>query len=295
MSYTKSGLPIDMVQSEYPNIQEITPSIEKLATGFRFVEGPVWISEQKKLIFSDIPGNALYAWTQIEGISMLRENSYLANGNTLDPVGDLVTCEHATSRVTRTNLSTGRYSVVVDSYQGKALNSPNDIVAKSNGSLYFTDPIPGRQPRVGIPRAPELSFRGVYLYDDKTAFLYLLDDSLTTPNGLCFSADESQLFVNDSATGEIWLYDLDAKGMLKNKTLWGRVAGDGLGCADGMKLHPNGQLFCTGPGGIYQFAADGKLICRMKMPEVAANIVFADAGKTLYVTATTSIYRITLT
>ena len=270
------------------------PEIERLATGFRFVEGPVWIAEEQRLLFSDIPGNAIYSWSKSGGISLLKPNSYLANGNALDPYGNLITCEHGTSRVTATDLKTGRYTVLADSYAGKALNSPNDVVARSDGSLYFTDPLPGRQPRVGIPRAPELSFQGIYRYDDRSACLYLLDDTFSFPNGLCFSADESQLFVNDSADGTITRFSVDERGMLRDKELWGRVSGDGAGCVDGMKYHPGGYIFCTGPGGIYLMSPGGEQLGRMKMPEVAANLVFNEDFTEIYITATSSLYRITL-
>ena len=296
MDYTKNEifLEIDMNLSEAKTLLGKVPKLERIASGFRFLEGPVWLEDEKRLIFGDISGNALYSWTESAGVSLFRENSYLANGNALTPSGELISCEHATSRVTRTNLSTGSYSIVVNSYQGKALNSPNDVIVKSDGSIYFTDPLPGRQPRVGIPRPPELSFKGIYKFDDKTAFLYLLDDTFLIPNGLCFSCDETQLFVNDSANGNILVFDVDPKGFLANKRIWGQVNGDGLGCADGMKYHPDGYIFCTGPGGIYLLSPEGKIHSRMKMPEVAANLVFADDYKTLYVTATSSLYRITL-
>ncbi len=270
------------------------PKIEKLVGGFRFVEGPVWIAEEKRLIFSDIPGNAIYSWQEEAGLSMLKPNSYLANGNTLDPYGNLISCEHGTSRITATDLKTGRYSILADSFDGKSLNSPNDVVARSDGSMYFTDPIPGRQPRVGIPRTPELPFCGIYRYDDKTAYLYLLDDTFTTPNGLCFSDDEKRLYVNDSADGSISVFDVDEKGMLKNRIRWSCVQGDGPGCADGMKFHPSGHIFCTGPGGIYLLNPGGNIVCRLKMPEVAANLTFNEDYSAIYVTATSSIYRIRL-
>ncbi len=294
MKEKSSVIEMDMIHPDCYKIMSREPRLELLETGFRFLEGPVWIEEEQSLIFSDIPGNALYGWTEADGITLLKPNSYLANGNTLDPYGNLISCEHGTSRVTVTDLKTGRYSVLADSYEGKALNSPNDVVARSDGSIYFTDPLPGRQPRVGIPRAPELSFKGIYRYDDKAAFLYLLDDTFTTPNGLCFSSDESKLYVNDSTYGTIMVFDVDSKGMLSNRRVWGSVNGDGPGCADGMKYHPDHHIFCTGPGGIYLLNPEGAILCRMKMPEVAANMTFNADYSTLYVTATTSIYRITL-
>lgn len=269
-------------------------TIEKLAGGFRFLEGPVWLEGQKRLIFSDIPGNALYSWSAQAGVTLMRPNSYMANGNTLDTYGNLITCEHATSRVTSTDLITGRYTVLASRYQGAELNSPNDVIGRSDGSIYFTDPIPGRQARVGVPRAPGLPFRGIYRYDDKSAYLQLLDDSFETPNGLCFSSDESRLYVNDSADGKIWVFEVNERGLLEHKRHLATVTGEGPGCADGMKYHPSGILFCTGPGGIYLVDAEGNLLARLRMPEVAANLTFDETHEELYVTATSSIYRIRL-
>lgn len=282
-----------LCQKPIPLIGEQT-TIEMLAGGFRFVEGPVWIENEKRLIFSDIPGNALYSWDEEVGVGLMRPNSYMANGNTLDVYGNLITCEHATSRVTATDLSTGRYTVLASRYQGAELNSPNDVIGRSDGSIYFTDPMPGRQARVGVPRAPGLPFQGIFRYDDKTACLQLLDDSFVTPNGLCFSSDESLLYVNDSADGKIWVFDVNERGLPEHKRHLATVTGDGPGCADGMKYHRKGILFCTGPGGIYLVDTDRSVLCRIRMPEVVANLTFDEAHEVLYVTATSSIYRITL-
>ncbi|MCF7942022.1 MAG: SMP-30/gluconolactonase/LRE family protein [Spirochaetia bacterium] len=268
-------------------------SIEQVASGFRFLEGPVWIEEDQTLVFSDIPGNALYTWNAEAGVTMLRQNSYLANGNALDREGHLITCEHATSRVTMTDLGSGAYSVLCDSYDSKALNSPNDVVVSTDGSIYFTDPLPGRQARVGIPRAAELSFQGIYRYDP-SGTIQLLDDSFTLPNGLCFSTDERQLFVNDSATGALMVFDVDAAGTLSGRRHFSTLAGTGNGCADGMKIHRSGYLFCTGPGGIHILDHAGERVCLIRTPEVAANLTFNEEQTQLYVAATTSIYRITL-
>ncbi len=284
----------DLTQKKFFEIFSKDIKIECLETGFRFVEGPVWFNETQTLLFSDIPGNALYLWNEKEGLKLFRQNSYLANGNTLDMQGKLLTCEHGTSRLTRTDLSTGSYSVLASHFEGRELNSPNDVVCKSDGNIYFTDPIPGRQPRVGIPRPVGQPFRGVFRYDDKTASLMLLDDKLTTPNGLCFSEDEENLFVNDSATGEIFKYTLNERGLLINKKLWARISADGEGCADGMKIMPNGFILCSGPGGVFLFDNNGYLMGRIKFPEVVANFTFANNYSELYLTATSSIYRICL-
>lgn len=290
----KETVTIDYLKGTSLPLMRREPEIEQIVSGFRFVEGPVWLAADQALIFSDIPGNALYRWSRAEGITMLKPNSYLANGNALDPYGNLITCEHGTSRVTATDLRSGRYTVLADSYGGRELNSPNDVVAKSDGSLYFTDPLPGRQPRVGIPRAPGQPYQGIYRYDDRSSFLYLLDDSFTFPNGLCFSDDESWLFVSDSVDGTVTRFGVDEKGFLQDKQVWGSISGGGPGCVDGMKYHPSGHIFCTGPGGIYLLDPEGKLLGRMRIPEVAANLAFNEDYSELYITATSSIYRIAM-
>jgi len=289
-----NSMKLDHYSGDLFKVTGLSPRIERLATGFRFVEGPVWMKDEKKLIFSDIPGNALYSWSDNDGITMIRQNSYLANGNTLDTEGRLVTCEHGTSRISRTDLVTDTYSVLTDSYNGKNLNSPNDVIVKSDGNIYFTDPLPGRSSRVGIPRPQELSFQGIYKFEDKTSKLFLLDDSFTLPNGLCFSPDESVLYVNDSTFGTITAFDVDSTGIVSNKRIWAKAEGGGGGVVDGMKCNKEGYLFCTGPGGIYIFDPIGACMGRMILPEIAANFTWGDNEKTLYVTARTSIYRIFL-
>lgn len=268
-------------------------AIVQIASGFRFIEGPVWYENEKKLVFSDIPGNALYSWTEADGVSRIRDNSYLANGNTLDTHGRLVTCEHATSRVTRTDLY-GGYSVLVSHVNGKQLNSPNDVIVKGDGSIYFTDPIPGRQARVGIPRPVEQDVRGIYRYDDKTSFTVLLDGSLATPNGLCFNNDESKLFVNDSSNGKIFVYDVSPNGLICNKREFAHIQAEGPGCVDGMKYSSDDMLFCTGPKGIFVIDSDGKQLGCIRIPEVAANLVLVEDEHVMYVTATSSVYKVSI-
>ena len=148
--------------------------------------------------------------------------------------------------------------------------------------------------RFGIPRSQELSFQGVYKYEDKTSNLFLLDNSFTLPNGLCFSPDESVLFVNDSTFGTITAFDVDSTGIVINKRIWAKAEGEGEGVVDGMKCNKEGYLFCTGPGGIYIFDPMGLCLGRMILPEIAANLTWGENQRTLYITARTSIYRISL-
>lgn len=272
-------------------IVSIDESIESVATGFRFLEGPIWHSRDHHLIFSDIMGNALYKWNEVDGVALLRENSYMANGNTYDGEGRILTCEHATSRVTRTELN-GEVVVLASHYQGKELNSPNDIVVKSDGAVYFTDPNPGRGPRVGVPREQELSFQGVYRYTESDGLTLLVDD-FSKPNGLCFSLDERYLFINDTDRQHIRRFEVKADGTLVNGCLWADMVGKEPGVADGMKVDQEGHLYCSGPGGIQIFAEDGTILGRILTPEIAANFTWGDKDyQRIYMAATTTLYRI---
>src|SRR5262245_16869465 len=175
-------------------------ALERLGTGFAFTEGPIWHPVEKHLTFSDMPGDHMRRWTAAGGIKTYRQPANKANGNTYDRAGRMLTCEHATSRVTRAETD-GTITVLASHYQGKELNSPNDTVVKRDGLIYFTDPIYGRVPYYGVERAPELDFRGVYRVAPDGSGLTLLADDFAQPNGLCFSRDETRLFINDTERG----------------------------------------------------------------------------------------------
>ncbi len=288
---------VDIRYKDFMKVVGPAPELERLVTGFAFTEGPVWHPYDKYLIFSDILCNTLYRWSEADGLSVYRRPSYLANGNTFDRQGRLLTCEHATSRVSRQN-SEGQVEVIADHYDGKELNSPNDIVVRSNGDIYFTDPNSGRGPWVGIPREQELPFQGVYRLSPDGSLTLLVQD-LPKPNGLCFSADETRLFVDDSVHQKIYVFEVRADGTLtdaasgsENK-LWAELVGEGEGVADGMKIDQEGNLYCCGPGGIYLFDAGANCLGLIRMPEQTANLAWGDDDlRSLYVTATTSLYRL---
>jgi gluconolactonase len=285
------NITVDTHDSRMAEIFEPGQGLEKVAGGFRFLEGPVWHPVDKTLIFSDIMGNGLFCKDPDDQISIFRENSYLANGNTYDREGRLLTCEHGTSRVTRLEKN-GDVTVLASHYQGKELNSPNDIVVKSDGSIYFTDPNPGRMPRVGIPRPQQLSFQGVYRIDPQGELTLLVDD-FSKPNGLCFSNDEKYLFINDTDHQHIRCFEVNSDGSLGRGRLWADLYGDEAGVADGMKFDSQDNLYCSGPGGIQVFDSRANLIGRLMTPEVAANFTWGDPDLcSLYMTATTSLYRL---
>ena len=210
---------------------------------------------------------------------------------TLDSDGRLTICEHGNGRVTRMEKD-GSRTVLADKWDGKRLNSPNDAVYKSDGSLYFTDPDYGL-PR---PEMKELDFQGVYLLKDGK--LSLLTKELSEPNGLVFSPDEKYLYVSNSDEAKkLWMrYEVQPDGTLANGSVFYDVTSEtAAGLPDGMKIDKNGRLYCTGPGGIWIFSPEGKHIGSIKLPETPANLNWGDAdGKTLYITAQTGLYRLKL-
>ncbi len=300
------------------------PELKTLATGFRFLEGPVWDSRSDRLLFSDIKGNAIHAWTRETGVSYFRDNSYLANGNTLDHEGALLTCEHGTSRLSRTRRD-GGYEVLATTWKGAELNSPNDVIVRSDGLVIFTDPPSGRSAGFGIPRPRQLEFQGVYALDPNSRELKLLVDDFEFPNGLCLSPDEGTLYVNDTRRAHIRAFPITPP----QPRRLGNSADSGVGAipvslgpsrvfadlppelpgappgkADGMKFDSGGILYCTGPGGILAYAvggdavggdAAGRLVGRIRVPEQAANFCWGGPGlRTLFIAASTTLYSVEL-
>jgi gluconolactonase len=265
---------------------------ETIAQGFMFTEGPVWRGGDQSLLFTDIPASRIHRWSAGAGVSIYREPSHMANGLAIDRQGRLVACEHATSRLTRTEPD-GRVVVLASHYGEKELNSPNDVVVKSDGSIYFTDPSYGRNPYYGVEREPALGFKGVYRVDATGKLLTLLADDFLQPNGLCFAADESRLYVNDTERGYIRRFDVKPDGTLAGGQVWAQLTGEGQGAPDGMKIDSQGHLFCTGPGGIHVFDHEARCLGVIHVPEGAANFTWGDADLcSLFITATNGLYRI---
>lgn len=292
---TLQTLPLDLeiFDLRLLDILDQAAGLEKVAAGFDFLEGPVWHPRYQSVIFSDILGNSIYSWRAESGVIKRNNHSYMANGNAYDHQGRLLTCEHATSRVSRTNLGNGEYEILATHYDGRQLNSPNDIVVKQDGTIYFTDPTSGRSAGYGVPREPELPYAGVYRLDPESRDLTLLIDDFSKPNGLCFSIDERHLYINDTNRQHIRQFDLTADGGLANGRLFANLIGKRPGVADGMKIDQDGHVYSCGPGGIHLFATDGTPLGIILMPEKTANFVFGDADlQTLYITASTSLYRL---
>jgi gluconolactonase len=266
--------------------------LEKLSGGFGFLEGPVWYAKEGSLVFSDIANGRMHRRLASGEIKVFREPSHMANGNTLDREGRLLTCEHATSRVCRLEPD-GRLLVLASHYRGMELNSPNDIVVARSGAIYFTDPSYGRMEYYGVPREQQLDFQGVYRMAHDGSELTCLVDDFVQPNGLCFSADERRLFVNDTERGHIRVFDAGPSGDVVGGAVWAETTGEGEGGPDGMKLDSAGNVYCCGPGGVHIFDPSGTALGVVRIPEMVANFAFGDNDlRTLYITASSSLYRL---
>jgi gluconolactonase len=309
---THRGEPFGSLEVNDPNdpkffelIPAATP-IEKLASGFDWSEGPVWFKNGGYLLFSDVPSNTVYRWKQGEGVSVfLKPSGYTgstprsgepgSNGLTVDSEGRLVLCEHGDRRVGRVEKD-GKHVTLADRFMGARFNSPNDLVYKSNGDLYFTDPPYGLEKNVDDP-AKEISFQGVYRLKPNGE-VTLLTDQLSRPNGIAFSPDEKILYVAVSDPQHaVWMaYDVKPDGTIAN----GRVFFDATplvgpnrkGLPDGMKVDAKGNLFATGPGGVLVFSPDGKHLGTINPGEATANCAWGDDGSTLYITADMYLARI---
>jgi len=258
---------------------------DRLATGLLFTEGPLWLPEGK-LIFSDIPKDRIYALTPQGDLSVWREPSGNSNGLTLDPQGRLLACEHGNRRVSRTELD-GTVVALVDRFEGKRLNSPNDIVTRSDGVVYFTDPPYGIE-----PEEREQPCNGVYAcWPD--GLLRRIGEDFERPNGLAFSPDESVLYINDSYHRHVRAFDVRADGTVANSRVIADMDHPQPGSPDGMKVDVEGHLYVAGATAVWVFEPDGELLGWVATPERPANLAWGDAdAMSLYVTARTSIYRI---
>ena len=262
--------------------------VKQVAVGFKFTEGPLW-HPQGFLLFSDIPFNTIYQWTPHEKPKIFRRPSGNANGNTLDLEGRLITGEHSNRRISRT-LENGTVVTLASQYRGRRLNSPNDLVVKSDGSIYFTDPPFGIN-----SQQEELGFYGVYrLTADGT--LTLLVKDFVRPNGIAFSPDEKKLYVNDSQKAQMRVFDVHPNSTLANGRIFAELKDPSKsGVPDGMKVDLKGNVYSTGPGGVWVFSPSGNLLGKIKVPEIAANLAWGDHDyKTLYITASNSLYRVRL-
>jgi len=309
---------LEVVDPKFLTLIDITTPIEKLASGFDWAEGPIWIKPGVPvlntpsafaggyLLFSDVPSNTVYRWKAGEGVSVfLHPSGYTgatpragepgSNGLTTDSQGRLVLCEHGDRRVGRLEKD-GRHVTLADRYQGKRFNSPNDLVYKSNGDLYFTDPPYGLEKNTDDPKK-ELSFQGVYRLTPNGE-VTLLTDRMTRPNGIAFSPDEKTLYVANSDTNSaVWMaFPVKADGTLGEGKVFfdatSLVKAGKKGLPDGMKVDLAGNLFATGPGGVFVFSSAGEHLGTINTGEATANCAWGDDGTTLYIAADMYICRI---
>ncbi|HMB96243.1 MAG TPA: SMP-30/gluconolactonase/LRE family protein [Tepidisphaeraceae bacterium] len=271
------------------DLSKLIPSdakIEKLASGLQFVEGPAWMRDGF-LIFSDIPANKMMKWSAKDGLGVFRDPSHNSNGNTLDAQGRLFTCETGTRRVSFTERD-GTVKTLVDRYQEKKFNSPNDIVVKSDGTVWFTDP------NYNIPKgeAQEQEHLLVYRVEPQTKNISPVAGwDFDKPNGLCFSPDEKKLYIADSGKPHhIRVFNVQSDGKLSGGDVFCVID---RGVPDGFRCDEFGNLWSSAGDGVQIFSPDGKLIGKIPVSETPANLCFGgDDGKTLYITARHSIYRI---
>ncbi len=270
--------------NEYQASSDNDGKVEKIAGGFKFVEGPLWI-EGAGLLFSDISDDKIYRWSPEAGVSIYMDPSGSSNGLTADGNGNLVFTQMKYRRISRMEKN-GSIAPLADNYDGLKFNSPNDLVVGSDGSIYFTDPpfnIPEGERR-------ELDFSGIYRIDSSGS-VRLLDNSLALPNGICFSPDGKLLYVNDSRERIIYVWDLAEDLNITRKRKFASIEPDGY--LDGMKTDPDGNLYCAGPVGIWIFSPEGEHLGTIPVPEQTTNLAWGDDHRrTLYVTSGGSVYRI---
>ena len=266
-------------------------------TGYGYAEGPVWHPVDRALLFSDIIGSTRQSYVPGEEIRQVVDSTSNANGMTFDRELNLLVCEHATSSLVR-EYSDGGREVLASHYEGRELNSPNDVIVRRDGIIYFSDPDYGRTaPGFGPPRVCELGFQGVYRIDGAGELKLCVErDRYRQPNGLCFSPDESLLYINDSPNALIDVYDVAEDGSLSSCRRFVQDIGDGdmaKGIPDGMKCDERGNIWVTGPGGVWVFDSEGNHLGTVNVPEVVGNLHWGGHDwRTLFMPSTTSLYSI---
>ncbi|PDT44340.1 SMP-30/gluconolactonase/LRE family protein [Sinorhizobium fredii] len=271
--------------------------LEELYSGCRWAEGPVWFSDANHLVWSDIPNQRILRWTPEGGVSIFRQPSNFANGHTRDRQGRLISCEHGTRRVTRTELD-GSITVLAESYNGRRLNSPNDVVVRSDGTIWFTDPTYGiLSDYEGYRAEPEQATRNVYRLDPQIGEVEAIVMDFNQPNGLAFSPDEGTLYVADSGASHderlprhIRAFDVVDGRRLENDRVFASID-DGI--PDGIRTDLAGNLWSSAGDGVHCFAPDGSLLGKIFVPQTVANLTFGGPRRNrLFIAATSSLYSI---
>jgi gluconolactonase len=283
----------EVLSPAFAPLVDQTARAERLWTGGKWVEGPAWLPREKLLVWSDIPGNRLLAWDEADGsIASYRTPAAGANGNTIDREGRLVTCEQYTRRITRTEAD-GTIAVLVDRFEGKRFNAPNDIVVKSDGTIWFTDPDYGRSPHYEGER--ELSGCHVYRLDPATGHIRQMTSDMVMPNGLAFSPDESVLYIVDTGStheaggpNHVRRFTVSSDGALGGGEVLARNSAEKF---DGFRVDASGNLWMGAEDGVHVHAPDGTMIGKLHLPERVSNLTFGGSDRdVLMMTGTTSLY-----
>jgi len=303
---------IEVLDEELNQLIDPRSKLEILSEGHSWTEGPLWLEDQKMLLFSDIPRNTVYSWTKENGVKeYLKPSGFTgehfegsepgANGLLLDPEGSLVLCQHGNRQMAKmiSGIDDPKpdFTTLVSNFDGKKLNSPNDAVFDSNGNLYFTDPPYGLAKRMEDPKK-ELEFQGVYR-SDPSGDLHILDAELSRPNGIAFSPDEKILYVaNSDPERAIWMaYDIDKEsGILSKKIFYDvtELTSSEKGLPDGLKVNDAGYLFATGPGGVLIFNSSGKHLGTIKTGRATSNVAFNSDQTVLFMTADSYVLKLDL-
>jgi gluconolactonase len=284
----------EIIDERFRTLFNSSAALDLIHTGCRWAEGPVWFKDGNYLLWSDIPNNRMLRYIPEGGVSVYRADARYSNGNTRDRQGRLVTCEHGARRVTRTEID-GSITVLADSFEGKRLNSPNDVVVHSNGSIWFSDPTYGIQSDYeGHKATPEQDTNNVYRIDPQTGVVEAVVRDFVQPNGLAFSPDETRLYVADSGSPRhIRVFDVVDGRALSSGRVFCTVD---PGVPDGFRFDIEGNLWTSAADGVHCFAPDGTLLGKILTPERVANLTFGGPkGNRLYIAATSSIYAIYVT
>ncbi len=289
------------IEAESPAIYELVEqgsAVERVATGFTFTEGPIWHPDGY-LLFSDMPGDVRRRYRPGRGVEEVMRPSFKCNGMTLDENLDLLVCEHVTSALWRERRD-GSRDLLAYHYEGTYLNSPNDVCVRSDGTIYFSDPWYGRMPGSGIERTRELGWQGVFRIPPgggpEDVELVVERHEFEMPNGVCFSPDESLFYIDDTTRASIKVYDVSGDGTLSNGRIFFEGAGFavvGGGVPDGIKCDERGNVWATGPAGIWIISAAGEHLGVIRVPEIAANLTWGgEDWRTLFIASSTSLYAI---
>ena len=302
---------VEIIDPSFARYRIFNAAVERIATGMRWAEGPVWFGDGRYLLWSDIPNNRIMRWDEETGaVSVFRKPSMYANGNTRDRQGRLVSCDHGGRRITRTEYD-GSITVLADSFQGRRLNSPNDVVVKSDGSIWFTDPPFGIAGHYEGHRAEPESPQNVYRLDPASGELAAVATDIAGPNGLCFSPDYKKLYVASTGKGpgdqgpggkgDIHVFDVGPDNKPANPKLFSACKVDGIACGpDGLRCDVDGNVWASsnagrsvGYSGVTVWNPDGKLIGRIRLPEVCGNVCFGGPKRNrLFMAASQSIYAV---